>query len=155
MAIGAGMVARARRAAWTAAALAIAVLGPLGLLLALAPDLWTRLFTHEPAVVASSALYFQWAGPCYGLFGFGLSLYFSSLGAGRVGGPVLAGTLRLVVVAAGGWWLARAQAAPWTIFALVAAGMAVYGIATAVVVHLSDWSAGPRRPAAVPAAARP
>ena len=81
------------------------------LVLAIAPDLWTRLFTQEPAVVASAALYFRWAGPFYGLFGLGLCLYFSSLGAGKVGGPVLAGTLRLVVVAVGGWILAHAQAA--------------------------------------------
>lgn len=44
-----------------------------------------------------------WAGPAYGLFGLGLSLYFSSLGAGKVIGPVLAGTLRLLLVALGGW----------------------------------------------------
>jgi len=139
MAIGAGMVARAKRVAWTAAALAIAVLGPLGLLLAWMPDLWTRLFTQEPAVVASAALYFRWAGPFYGLFGLGLCLYFSSLGAGKVGGPVLAGTLRLVVVAVGGWMLAQAQAAPWTVFALVAAGMASYGLATALAVRRTSW----------------
>ena len=146
MAIGAGLVARAKRVAWTAAALATAVLGLLGLVLAIAPDLWTRLFTQEPAVVASAALYFRWAGPFYGLFGLGLCLYFSSLGAGKVGGPVLAGTLRLVVVAVGGWILANAQAQPWTIFALVGLGMASYGLATVVAVRSTAW--GPERPSA-------
>jgi Na+-driven multidrug efflux pump len=144
MAIGAGMVARARRAAWTAAALATAVLGLLGLMLALAPDLWTARFTQDPAVIASAALYFRWAGPCYGLFGLGLSLYFSSLGAGKVGGPVLAGTLRLVLVALGGGLLAWLQTPPWTIFALVALGMAAYGLATVVAVRRADW--GTERP---------
>ncbi len=139
MAIGAGMVERAKRVAWTAAALATAVLGLLGGVLALAPDLWTRLFTDEPLVVASAALYFRWAGPAYGLFGLGLCLYFSALGAGKVGGPVLAGTLRLAVVAVGGWFLARAQAEPWTIFALVALGMAVFGLAAAVAVRYTSW----------------
>ncbi len=147
MAIGAGNAARARRAAWMAATLAFALLAPLGLALAIAPDLWTRLFTQDAAVLASAALYFHWAGPFYGVFGFGLSLYFSSLGAGKVGGPVLAGTLRLGVVALGGWWLAQAQASPWTIFALVAAGMAVYGIATAVAVRYADWSPRGQGPA--------
>jgi len=146
MAVGAGRVARAKRVAWTAAALAMAVLGLLGLVLALVPDLWTRLFTQEPAVVASAALYFRWAGPFYGLFGLGLCLYFSSLGAGKVGGPVLAGTLRLVVVAVGGWILANAQTQPWTIFALVGLGMASYGLATVVAVRSADW--GPERPSA-------
>ena len=41
--------------------------------------------------IESAALYFRWAGPTYGLFGLGLCLYFSSLGAGKAAGPVLAG----------------------------------------------------------------
>ncbi|MES2716274.1 MAG: MATE family efflux transporter [Pseudomonadota bacterium] len=139
MAIGAGKVARARQAAWTASILAGALLGTLGLVLALAPGLWTQHFTNDPAVLASAALYFQWAGPCYGLFGLGLSLYFSSLGAGKAFGPVLAGTVRLVLVAVGGAALAWAQTPPWTIFALVALGMAAYGLATAVAVRSTSW----------------
>jgi Na+-driven multidrug efflux pump len=113
------------------------VLGLLGLALALAPGLWMRLFTSEPAVVASAALCFRWAGPAYGLFGLGL--YFSALGAGQVGRLVLAGTLRLGVVAVGGWLLARAQAEPWTIFALVALGLTVFGVAAALAVRLASW----------------
>ncbi|OYU68499.1 MAG: MATE family efflux transporter [Burkholderiales bacterium PBB5] len=143
MAIGAGKVARARKAAWTAAAVATAVLGALGLLLALVPGVWTERFTNDPAVLASAALYFQWAGPSYGLFGLGLCLYFSSLGAGKVAGVVLAGTLRLVLVALGGALLAAAQTPPWTIFALVATGMAAYGLATVLAVRLTNW--GPER----------
>ncbi len=143
MAIGAGKVARARRAAWTAAAVAGTLLSALGLVLALAPGLWINWFTHDAAVIASASLYFQWAGPFYGLFGLGLCLYFSSLGAGQVGGPVLAGTLRLAVVGLGGWLLAWMQMPPWTIFALVAVGMAAYGLAMVAAVYYGDW--GPER----------
>ena len=139
MAIGARRIARARRATWLAAALASALLGALGLIVAVAPDLWTARFTQAPQVVASAALYFHWAGPCYGLFGLGLCLYFSSLAAGKVGGPVLAGTLRLVLIALGGWILAAAHAPSWTIFALVAFGMAAYGIASVVAVRYTIW----------------
>jgi Na+-driven multidrug efflux pump len=139
MAIGAGNAARARQAAWTAAALAAGLLGVLGLGVAVAPGLWTLRFTQSPAVIGAAALYFAWAGPAYGLFGVGLSLYFSSLGAGKVAGPVLAGTLRLVLVAAGGAALAWAQTPPWTIFALVALAMAAYGIGTAVAVRVTPW----------------
>ncbi|MBL8351696.1 MAG: MATE family efflux transporter [Burkholderiaceae bacterium] len=141
MAIGAGRIARARQSAWTAAAIAFALLGVLGLVLAIAPDLWTTRFTQDPAVVAAAALYFHWAGPCYGMFGLGLSLYFSSLGAGKAGGPVLAGTLRLVLVAVGGWVLALLQTPPWTIFALVALGMAAYGLAMIAAVRYTPWGA--------------
>ena len=142
MAIGAGNTARARQAAWTAAALATGLLGALGLLVALAPQLWTLLYTRDAAVMASAAEYFLWAGPFYGLFGLGLSLYFSSLGAGKAIGPVLAGTLRLLVVAAGGAWLAHVGAPTWMIFALVGLGMAVYGVGSVLFMKFTPW--GPR-----------
>jgi len=52
---------------------------------------------------------------------------------------VLAGTLRLVVLAVGGWMLACAPAPPWTLFALVGFAMAAYGVATAVALRPADW----------------
>lgn len=139
MAVGAGDVPRARRAAWLAAVLAAGLLGALGMLVTFAPGVWTLLFTQNAGVVDSAALYFKWAGPAYALFGVGLSLYFSSLGAGKATGPVLAGTLRLVLVAAGGVALAWAQTPAWTIFALVAVGMAAYGLATIYAVRVTTW----------------
>jgi putative MATE family efflux protein len=142
MAIGAGHVARARKVAWVAACLATALLGALGAVVAYAPDLWTTLYSQEPAVMASSAHYFLWAGPCYGLFGLGLSLYFSSLGAGRALGPVLAGTLRLLVVAVGAALLTQWDSPVWMVFALVGIGMAAYGLSTVVFIKLTPWDRG-------------
>ena len=139
MAIGAGMVARAKRVAWIASLLAAATLGLLGGIVAIAPGLWVGLFTLDPAVQASAGLYFRWAGPVYCLFGLGNSLYFSALGAGKVGGLVLAGTLRLMVVAVGGWMLTQASAEPWTVFALVALGMAMFGLGAALAVRVTRW----------------
>lgn len=139
MAIGAGHIARARQAAWTAAAVATAVLGVLGLIVTLAPDVWTSLYSSDPTVLASARSYFLWAGPFYGFFGLGLSLYFSSLGAGKALGPVIAGTLRLLVVAVGGWLLADGQSPAWMVFALVGAGMAVYGLSTLLIIKMTPW----------------
>ena len=139
MAVGAGRIARARRAAWMAATLAAVLLSVLGLVVSLVPEVWIHLYTTDPAIEAAARRYFQWAGPCYGLFGLGLSLYFSSLGAGRATGPVLAGTLRLVLVAAGGLLLVHWQAPVWMIFALVALGMAAFGLSTALAVHYTRW----------------
>jgi Na+-driven multidrug efflux pump len=139
MAIGAGNIARARHAAWTAAALATAVLGVLGLMVTVAPDVWTSLYSNDAKVLASAGSYFSWAGPFYAFFGLGLSLYFSSLGAGKAVGPVIAGTLRLLVVVVGGWLLSDGQSPAWMIFALVGGGMAVYGLSTVLIIRFTPW----------------
>jgi putative MATE family efflux protein len=139
MAIGAGNVARARRVAWTGASLAAGIVGAVGLAAALAPDLWSGLFTEDAAVLAAARSYFAWAGPAYAFFGLGLCLYFCAQGAGKVLGPVLAGTLRLAVVALGGWWLASVSAPAWSMYALIGLGMLAYGLAAAWAVRITRW----------------
>jgi len=139
MAMGAGLVTRARKVAWTSSAAAGLSLGLVGLIVAIKPDLWVSLFTSDPGVTAAANSYLTWAGPAFGFFGIGMSLYFASQGAAKVLGPVLAGTLRLLLVAVGGWWLAASGAEAWTLFALVGGAMVVFGLATALSVKLSRW----------------
>jgi Na+-driven multidrug efflux pump len=139
MAIGAGHVKRARRVAWTAAAASGLTVGLIGLTVALAPSLWVGLFTRDPGVTAAAHSYFHWAGPAFVFFGIGVSLYFSSQGAARVGGPVLASTARLLIVAIGGVGLMTAQAPAWTLFALVGGAMVVFGLSTAASVAFVRW----------------
>jgi len=139
MAIGAGLVMRARRVAWTAGAASGLTVGLVGLIVALKPSLWVSLFTNDPGVTAAASSYFAWAGPAFGFFGLGVCLYFSSQGAAKVWGPVLAGTGRLVIVGIGGLWLASIGAPAWTLFALVGAAMVVFGLSTAASVWLTRW----------------
>jgi putative MATE family efflux protein len=140
MAIGAGLVARARQVAWTAGTASALSVGMVGLVVALKPSLWVSLFTSDPSVSAAAYSYFAWAGPAFGFFGLGVCLYFSSQGAAKVVGPVLASTVRLLMVAVGGWWLASSGAPAWTLFALVGAAMVVFGLSTAASVGLTRWS---------------
>ncbi len=139
MAIGAGLVTRARQVAWTAGAASALSVGLVGLVVALKPSLWVSLFTGDPGVSAAAYSYFAWAGPAFGFFGLGVCLYFSSQGAAKVVGPVLASTGRLLIVAFGGWWLASISAPAWTLFALVGAAMVVFGLSTAASVRLTRW----------------
>jgi putative MATE family efflux protein len=139
MAVGAGLVTRARRVAWTAGATAGLSIGLIGLVVAVKPALWVSLFTRDPGVTAAAHSYFAWAGPAFGFFGLGACLYFASQGAAKVGGPVLASTLRLAMVGIGGWWLASSGAPAWTLFALVGAAMVVYGLGTAASIALTRW----------------
>ncbi|MFN0161930.1 MAG: MATE family efflux transporter [Burkholderiales bacterium] len=142
MAVGAGDIARARRVAWTAGAVSAVNLGVVGAIVALSPTIWSRFFSDDPGVLREAASYLVWAGPAFGFFGFGLTLYFASQGAGRVLGPVLAGTLRLIVVAVVGTWLASRGAPAAHYFALVGAAMFLFGLATMAAVHFTPW--GPR-----------
>ena len=84
------------------------------------PGLWSRMFTSDVAVLESARIYLVWSGLSYSFYGLGLCLYFASQGAGKVLGPVLAGTVRFVVVIGGGLWLASWNAPQWTMFVLVA-----------------------------------
>ena len=139
MAIGARQVARARRVAWTAGALSAGVLGVIGAVVALWPDLWAGLFTRSEGALDAARSYLRWAGPAYGFFGLGLTLYFASQGSGKVLGPVLASTLRLVLIAVGGWLLVHHEAPMAWLFALVGGAMAAYGLVTAWAVNRTRW----------------
>lgn len=139
MAVGAGLVTRARRVAWTAAAVAGLSVGLVGLVVAVKPALWVSLFTTDPGVTAAANSYFAWAGPAFAFFGIGACLYFASQGAAKVGGPVLAYTARLAMVAIGGWWLASIDAPAWTLFALVGGGMIVLGLGTVLSIRVTRW----------------
>ncbi len=141
MAIGAGDVARARRVAWTAGAVTMAVLGVVGGVVALFPDLWATIFTADERVLKYSRLFLHWAGPAFPFFGLGLTLYFAAQGAGRMLGPVAAATLRLLLVAAGGTWLVAIDAPAWQLFALSAAAMVLYGGSCAAALRLDRWGA--------------
>jgi Na+-driven multidrug efflux pump len=142
MAIGARDIERARRVAWTAAAVAFTAVGAVGLTVTIVPELWSGLFTSDPAVRASANLYLRWAGPGFAFVGLGLSLYFASQGSGKVLAPVLAGTVRLALIALGGWTLASHGAPAWSLFALVGASMAAFGLSVAAAVYVTPW--GPR-----------
>jgi putative MATE family efflux protein len=141
MAIGARDVGRARRVAWIGAGVAASVLALISLVVVIAPLTWSGLFTSDPAVLAAANLYLRLAGPTFAFVGLGLALYFSSQGAGKVLGPVLAATVRLVVIAGGGWWLATIDALLWTLFALVGVSLAAYGASTAAAIYITPWGA--------------
>lgn len=142
MAIGAGDVARARRVAWTGACLSGALIGAIGLVFSAWPALWAGLFTSDPQVIAAAADYLGIAGFGFGAYGLGLCLYFASQGSGRILGPVLAGTVRLAVAAAGGWWIVATGQDFRALAALVAGAMLAYGAAAVLAVRMTTWKPG-------------
>ena len=152
MAVGSGQIFRARRVAWTGAAISALGVGALVAPLALFPDLWTGLFTDNLQVRKVTGEYLWIAGPTFSLLAVGISLYFSSQGAAKVLGSVLAQTVRLSVVIFGGWWLISMGVGYIWFFVLAATAMAAFGLFTAATIHWTPWSAAlkPARQSMVP-----
>ena len=132
--IGAGRRDRARRVAWTGAAIAGGLTGAVGLAAALYPAAWLSLFGHDPTMIAVGSRYLHIVGPTYGFFGAGLALYFASQGAGRVGGPMLVAVLRVLIAAGCGFIAVKTFGGSDSLFVVLAASLVVYGLANVVVV---------------------
>lgn len=120
--------------------MAAALVGCIGLVVMMWPGLWANLFSSNPLVLASASQYFLTVGPCYGFFALGLCLYFASQGAGKLWGPIMAGTFRLGTVAAGGVWLSQNNGTADQMFMVIAAGMVSYGVLTALTVWKTNWA---------------
>lgn len=136
---GAGQYARARRFAWTGGGVTFALTGGLGLAVAFYPELWLDNFTADPAAFAFGAMYLGIAGPAYGLFGAGQTLYFASQGTGRMALPVLVGLTRFAVVAAVGLLAVDQSWSIEAVFGGVAAGLAIVGIGVALCLYSPGW----------------
>jgi putative MATE family efflux protein len=149
--VGAGELGRARRIAWTAAALSGGATALIGLAAFLAPEVWMTLFSHDPQVVAAGASYLHRAAPFYGFLGFGTALYFASQGAGEVLWPVIASFTRLVVATLGGWyWVVVHHGSMQGLYWIIAASLGLFGIVNLIAFAKSrswgsrGWSATPR-----------
>ena len=150
--IGAGNRERAMRVAWTGAAIAGGITEAIGLAAALFPHAWLTLFGSDPAMLETGTLYLRIVGPAYGFFGGGLALYFASQGAGRMGWPMAAAVLRVVIAAGGGWLAVAWFGGSTALFAVIAAALVTYGLANVAAVAGGVWFKE-RKPAAKAAAA--
>ncbi len=137
--IGAGQKGRALRIALTGGAIAFVLTEAVGLAAAFWPAAWLSLFSAEPAMLETGSLYLRLVGPAYGFFGLGLSLYFASQGAGRLGFPLAIGFLRLGIAVGAGWLVLRLTGSLAALFLAVAIAMVVYGVLMAMVVRSGAW----------------
>jgi putative MATE family efflux protein len=144
--IGAGQRERALRIALTGGALAFVVTEIIGVAAAIWPSAWLELFGSDPAMLATGIAYLRHVGPVYGFFGLGLSLFFASQGAGRLGWPLFGGTVRLLIAAGGGWFVLRATGSLAWMFVTLAFAMAVYGTMLATAIASGVWFRGRSAP---------
>jgi putative MATE family efflux protein len=133
--VGAGRAARAKQIAWLGTALASSISLVIGATVAFFPEAWVTLFSTDPEVLDAGSRYLRTVGPCYLFLAAAMALYFASQGAGRVILIVLAGTARLALVIVAGALAVSLQG----IFAVIAAGMAVFGILSILIVFRARW----------------
>jgi putative MATE family efflux protein len=126
--IGAGRHARARKVAWTGAAISAAITGVIGLFATLFPEAWLHLFSREQEVVRIGSDYLARVAPFYVFTGLGMALYFASQGAGRMTWPFAAGVARLsIVLVLGAYWIHVAHGSLAGLFWVVAVSQIAFG----------------------------
>ena len=143
MNIGAGRSRRAVRIGFTGGAAAFVLTEAIGLAAAFWPEVWLRLFDSNPEMLASGSAYLRAVGPFYGFYGLGLALYFASQGAGRLLWPLLAGLLRLIVAAGGGWLALRLSGSQTGLFTALAVGLVLYGLLIPLSIIRGAWIVRP------------
>lgn len=137
--IGAGQAARAKRIAWTGAAIASSCCAVIGIGTAFYPEGWVGLFSSDAAVLETGAAYLRIVAPFYVFFGAGVTLYFASQGSGKVLMPVLAGTARLAAVVGGGIVAVKVFGSLAALFGVIALGLTLLGGITAWSVYRTPW----------------
>ena len=130
--IGAHRPERALRVAWIGAGIAAGLCELIGLGAAMAPRAWLSLFDTAPEMIDAGTRYLRIVGPAYGLFGFGMALYFASQGAGRLLWPLLANFTRLVIAAGVG-------------YVALAVALCAFGLINAAAVAGGSWFDRPLR----------
>jgi Na+-driven multidrug efflux pump len=114
--------------------------GLIATVIAILPDIWVNIFTGDSGVRAAGRQYLSTAAPMYAFLGLAMSMYFSSQGAAKVIGPVLAQSARLLFIGGGGWWLSNHDATAANFFVLAAASMVALGVLSASSVILTRWA---------------
>ena len=90
-------------------------------------------------MLATGSAYLRLVGPFYGFFGLGLCLYFASQGAGRMGWPMAAAVLRVLIAAGGGWLAVKYFGGSMPLFIVIAAALVIYGFANVAAVASGAW----------------
>ncbi len=140
MNIGAGQDKRALHIAFIGGAAAFVLTEAIGLWAAIWPNAWLSLFGSAPDMLHAGNAYLRIAGPLYGFYGLGFALYFASQGAGRLSWPLLAGLLRLIIAAGGGFLALHFTGSLFWLFSALATGLLVYGIVIPTSILWGAWS---------------
>lgn len=132
--VGARQIDRAKRITWVGVVVSVVFTEVVGLFVAVFPDVWLGLFTHDESIRVTGELYLQIVAPFYAANGILFALGFAAQGSGYMWRIFLAGTLRLILAAGGGWiaveFFSVGQAG---LFVIVMAAMVIAAIISIVI----------------------
>lgn len=137
--IGAGQHARALHIALTGGTFAFIITELIGILAAIWPEQWLKLFSSETNMIAVGSAYLHTVGPFYGFFGLGLALYFACQGVGKMTWPIICGVIRLAIALGGGWYGLQKTGTSDTVFTALAIAMVCYGVMMLIAVRFGGW----------------
>jgi MATE family, multidrug efflux pump len=119
--------------AYSTVAFGGAFCGAVGVFFALFPDMWMSIFTTDQEIIRIGVSYLQIVGPSYGLYGFGIGMYFACQGYGKLPLAVGANAIRLLMAAGGGLlamsWIGTGPAG---VFVAIACGFVGYAVLTTI-----------------------
>lgn len=141
--VGAGQKDRALRIAWTGSLTGAAIIGCIGLILSVFPDLWLGMFLNpsDTATLDAGRAYFRIVAPFYAFFGLGLALYFASQGAAKMLWPLI-GSLFRIGLAVGGALILTSTTSMGVngVFAAIGIAMLAYGLVIGVAILRTRWA---------------
>lgn len=138
--IGAGRLSRALRVTWAGAGAAALMAGIVGGFFALFPAAWASHFSDDPEVLASAYAYLRIAGLGFPFVALGLALYFASQGANRVGWPLVAASVRILIIVLGAnFVLSGARIELTNLYITILLAMFAFGGTNALAIWLGAW----------------
>ncbi len=138
--VGAGRLSRALRVAWMGAGAAALMAGIVGGFFALFPAAWASHFSDDPDVLASAYAFLRIAGLGFPFVALGLALYFASQGANRVGWPLVAASVRVLIIVLGAnFVLSSAHIELNHLYVTILLAMFAFGGTNALAIWLGAW----------------
>lgn len=101
--VGARKIDRAKHITWVGVTVSVVFTEVVGLFVAIFPNVWLGLFTHDENIIITGKLYLQIVAPFYAANGILFALGFAAQGSGYMWRIFLVGTVRLILAAGGGW----------------------------------------------------
>ena len=143
--LGAGNVARAKRAALINAFFVGALVELIGLFFAYMPEVWLGLFTSDQDVCLIGEKYLKVVGPLYGMIALVFAFYFAGQGAGKVFWPIMAIFTRFTIAICASVAVLFYHHDLGTLFSITAWGAFISGVLSVLSFFKVSWGVSKRQ----------